>query len=489
MTVFGQSPSYVILSGGGTLSLRAASRAGHNPRRIAMAPTRTMDDTAGRAPARRAAGVAADARAPTGGIVPRAASARPVLGSSTSVNARAPPRRSRDSPYAGATRAGPSKSTSTGVKSHATSVKDTTVASLLTREKERLAEEVHELRRRHASMEERLKLANAESARAATELRRRDRTITALESAEGDGRRVARIAELEAENDAYASEVTRLAALLRFARDDDDDPAQPASASSRTEARLRAQLAFGPTMGAGHADGFEDELVEAERRAETLAARVERLERDEADARRRAEAFEREAKDVRAERDALRGEVNRLEEDNDHLRRLAAMEAAAASSARDDARLAEAECARTKPALASLRRQLAAVGERLARERGGANAEEAIETILAEERVEASSEETEVQTRDATEVRTRDATEVRERSEEAAAAAERRPAAARDVAPSDPPIAAGDGNASDSDDEELFDDLDESWATDAAAEDRAPGDEDEDPTAGGEARR
>lgn len=482
MTVFGQSPSCVILSGRGTSSLRAASRAGHNPRRIAMAPTRTMDDTAGRAPARRAEGVAADARAPTGRIAPRAASARPVLGSSTSVNARAPPRRSRDSPYAGATRAGPSKSTSTGVKSHATSVKDTTVASLLTREKERLAEEVHELRRRHASMEERLKLANAEAARAATELRRRDRTIAALESAEGDGRRVARLAELEAENDAYASEVTRLAALLRFARDDDDDDdsAQPASASSRTEARLRAQLAFGPTMGAGHADGFEDELVEAERRAETLAARVDGLERDAADARRRAEAFEREAKDVRAERDALRGEVNRLEEDNDHLRRLAAMEAAAASSARDDARLAEAECARTKPALASLRRQLAAVGERLARERGGANAEETIETILAEERVELSSEETEV--------RTRDATEVRERSEEEAAA-ERRPAAARDVAPSDPPIAAGDGDASDSDDEELFDDLDESWATDAAAEDRAPKDEDEDPTAGGEARR
>ena len=37
------------------------------------------------------------------------------------------------------------------------------------------------------------------------------------------------------------------------------------------------------------------------------------------------------------------------------------------------------------------------------------------------------------------------------------------------------------------DDEELFDDLDESWATDAAAEDRAPEDEDEDPI--GEARR
>ena len=418
------------------------------------------------------------------------------------------------------------------------------MASLLTREKERLAEEVHELRRRHASMEERLKLANAESARAATELRRRDRTIATLESAEGDGRRVARIAELEAENDAYASEVTRLAAILRFARDDDDNDAATASnESSRAEARLRAQLALGPTMGKGHADGVEDELVEAKRRAETLAARVERLERDEASARRRAEAFERETKDVRAERDALRAEVRRLEEDNDHLRRLAAMEAAAASSARDDARLAEAECARTKPALASLRRQLAAVGERLARERGGTNAEEAIDTILAAterppeggERRAASAardvaSEVLAERIDAEEVQTRanasrerserrpeggerpaasaardvasevlaeriDAEEVQTRANASREQSERRPegggrpvaSAARDVASSDPPTAEGDENASDSADEELFDDLDESWATDAAAEDRAPEDEDEDPI--GEARR
>ena len=430
-----------------------------------MAPTRTMDDTAGRAPARRASGVAAAARAPTSTIAPRAASARPVLGSSTSVNARALPRRSRDSPYTGATRAGPSKSTTTGGTSHVPSVKDATVASLLTREKERLAEEVHELRRRHASMEERLKLANAESARAATELRRRDRTIATLESAEGDGRRVARIAELEAENDAYASEVTRLAAILRFARDDDDDDAATASnESSRAEARLRAQLALGPTMGKGHADGVEDELVEAKRRAETLAARVERLERDEASARRRAEAFERETEDARAERDALRAEVRRLEEDNDHLRRLAAMEAAAASSARDDARLAEAECARTKPALASL------PGER----RAASAARDVASEVLAE-RIDAE----EVQTR---------ANASRERSERRPEGGGRPAAsAARDVASSDPPTAEGDENASDSDDEELFDDLDESWATDAAAEDRAPEDEDEDPI--GEARR
>ena len=466
-----------------------------------MAPTRTMDDTAGRAPARRASGVAAAARAPTSTIAPRAASARPVLGSSTSVNARALPRRSRDSPYTGATRAGPSKSTTTGGTSHVPSVKDATVASLLTREKERLAEEVHELRRRHASMEERLKLANAESARAATELRRRDRTIATLESAEGDGRRVARIAELEAENDAYASEVTRLAAILCFARDDDDDDAATASnESSRAEARLRAQLALGPTMGKGHADGVEDELVEAKRRAETLAARVERLERDDASARRRAEAFERETEDARAERDALRAEVRRLEEECDHLRRLAAMEAAAASSARDDARLAEAECARTKPALASLRRQLAAVGERLARERGGANAEEAIDTILAaaERRVEGGERRAASAARDvASEVLAEriDAEEVQTRANASRERSERRPegggrpaaSAARDVASSDPPTAEGDENASDSDDEELFDDLDESWATDAAAEDRAPEDEDEDPI--GEARR
>ena len=163
-----------------------------------------MDDTAGRAPARRASGVAAAARAPTSTIAPRAASARPVLGSSTSVNARASSSVARQPLHRRDAR-GSLKSTTTGGTSHVPSVR-ATVASLLTREKERLAEEVHELGRRHASMEERLKLANAESARAATELRRRDRTIATLESAEGDGRRVARIAELEAENGAYASE-------------------------------------------------------------------------------------------------------------------------------------------------------------------------------------------------------------------------------------------------------------------------------------------
>ena len=415
-----------------------------------------MDDTAGRAPARRASGVAAAARAPTSTIAPRAASARPVLGSSTSVNARALPRRSRDSPYTGATRAGPSKSTTTGGTSHVPSVKDATVASLLTREKERLAEEVHELRRRHASMEERLKLANAESARAATELRRRDRTITALESAEGDGRRVARIAELEAENDAYASEVTRLAAILLFAGDDDDD------------ARDRLERIFargGSTQGAARARPHDGQRTrrrgrgragrgEAPGRDARGAGRTTRTRRGEP--RRRAEAFERETKDVRAERDALRAEVRRLEEDNDHLRRLAAMEAAAASSARDDARLAEAECARTKRARVASKTTRGGGGTIGARTRWGERGE-AIDTILA--------------------------------------AAERRPegggrpaaSAARDVASSDPPTAEGDENASDSDDEELFDDLDESWATDAAAEDRAPEDEDEDPI--GEARR
>ena len=56
-----RSKSFAVLSGGGRRP-SGGSRAGHNPRRVAMAPTRTMDDTAGRAPARRASGVAAAAR-------------------------------------------------------------------------------------------------------------------------------------------------------------------------------------------------------------------------------------------------------------------------------------------------------------------------------------------------------------------------------------------------------------------------------------------
>ena len=136
----------------------------------------------------------------------------------------------------------------------------------------------------------------------------------------------------------------------------------------------------------------------------------------------------------------------------------------------------------------------------MARERGGANAEEAIDTILAaaERRVEGGERRAASAARDvASEVLAEriDAEEVQTRANASRERSERRPAgggrpaasAARDVASSDPPTAEGDENASDSDDEELFDDLDESWATDAAAEDRAPEDEDEDPI--GEARR
>ena len=499
VTVFGQSPSPSSRVGGRRPS--GGSRAGHNPRRVAMAPTRTMDDTAGRAPARRASGVAAAARAPTSTIAPRAASARPVLGSSTSVNARALPRRSRDSPYTGATRAGPSKSTTTGGTSHVPSVKDATVASLLTREKERLAEEVHELRRRHASMEERLKLANAESARAATELRRRDRTIATLESAEGDGRRVARIAELEAENDAYASEVTRLAAILCFARDDDDDDAATASnESSRAEARLRAQLALGPTMGKGHADGVEDELVEAKRRAETLAARVERLERDEAgardDARRRSNAKPR----MRARNATLCARkcdaskrITIISEDWRRWRRrrrrargttLVWRRRSARGPNPRSRRFADnsrrwgndwranevGRTRRRRSTRSSRRRRDVSRGGKTGRVGG---ARRRVRGARGTDRRGGGSNR---------------ANASRERSERRPEGGGRPAAsAARDVASSDPPTAEGDENASDSDDEELFDDLDESWATDAAAEDRAPEDEDEDPI--GEARR
>ena len=57
----------------------------------------------------------------------------------------------------------------------------TTVAALLTREKEELAEEVLELRRRQHEMETRLKLATTDALRASAEVRRRDRELLAME--------------------------------------------------------------------------------------------------------------------------------------------------------------------------------------------------------------------------------------------------------------------------------------------------------------------
>jgi hypothetical protein len=89
----------------------------------------------------------------------------------------------------------------------------------MTRDKERLAEEVIELKRVNDDVATRLKLAQAEVIRATGELRKRERALEALERGDDDGgaaRRATRVLELEAENEVYLSEVARLASLLRL---------------------------------------------------------------------------------------------------------------------------------------------------------------------------------------------------------------------------------------------------------------------------------
>ena len=89
----------------------------------------------------------------------------------------------------------------------------------MTRDKERLAEEVIELKRVNDDVATRLKFAQAEVIRATGELRKRERALEALERGDDDGgaaRRATRVLELEAENEVYLSEVARLASLLRL---------------------------------------------------------------------------------------------------------------------------------------------------------------------------------------------------------------------------------------------------------------------------------
>ena len=191
--------------------------------------------------------------------------------------------------------------------------REKSVASLMTRDKERLAEEVIELKRVNDDVATRLKLAQAELIRATGELRKRERALEALERGDDDGgaaRRATRVLELEAENEVYLSEVARLASLLRLDPETGqlpgtsagpspdvpgaDDEATPSNetgfrtASSAEVARLRAELAF----GAKHA--FESEtphdlttehaLTLAEARATNAEARVASLERAAAEA-------------------------------------------------------------------------------------------------------------------------------------------------------------------------------------------------------------
>ena len=276
----------------------------------------------------------------------------------------------------------------------------------MTRDKERLAEEVIELKRVNDDVVTRLKLAQAEVIRATGELRKRERALEALERGDDDGgaaRRATRVLELEAENEVYLSEVARLASLLRLDPETGqlpgtsagaDDEATPSNetgfrtASSAEVARLRAELAF----GAKHA--FESEmphdlttehaLTLAEARATNAEARVASLERAAAEATdsRDAAAARAEAHEARAA--ALASALAKAEEDRNHFRNLAAMEAAAAEEAAEEAAIADAECARVRPELDSLRRQIADVAERAERARAKAEAAEVRERRTAE---------------------------------------------------------------------------------------------------------
>ncbi len=296
----------------------------------------------------------------------------------------------------------------------------------MTRDKERLAEEVIELKRVNDDVVTRLKLAQAEVIRATGELRKRERALEALERGDDDGgaaRRATRVLELEAENEVYLSEVARLASLLRLDPDTGRLPGTSAGrlgskeqADQRTTvsdetameekgaadvsadvsddvsddaeiARLRAELAF----GAKHAlesgipfdpaadDENENALMRTEARAEKAEARVASLERDAAEAlaARDAAAARAEASETRAA--ALASALEKAQEDRDHFRLLAAMEAAAAEEAAEEASIADAECARVRPELDSLRRQIADIARAAKRERARAEAAEARE--------------------------------------------------------------------------------------------------------------
>ena len=315
----------------------------------------------------------------------------------------------------------------------------------MTRDKERLAEEVIELKRVNHDVATRLKLAQAEVIRATGELRKRERALEALERGDDDGgaaRRATRVLELEAENEVYLSEVARLASLLRLDPDtgrlpgssargrlgpkeqaeritdsdetateknggpaaDADDVSDAVSddvSVSAEVARLRAELAFGAKHAFESGIPFdpaaenenENALMRTEARAEKAEARVASLERDAAEAlaARDAAAARAEASETRAT--ALASALEKAQEDRDHFRTLAAMEAAAAEEAAEEASIADAERALVRPELDSLRRQIADIARAAERARARAEAAEAREraTLLAAADAEAAA--------------------------------------------------------------------------------------------------
>lgn len=342
-----------------------------------------------------------DSAQDTGGLAP-------LLGSSR-VNQRSKPIKS---PYASSVKptqprdrpnvnVHPPEGTQAGKSHH----RDAAVASLMTREKEKLAEEVVESRRLLRDMEEQLRVANTESLRLGAEVRKRDKTIAALGEARHsgpDGGRAARVTELETEVETYLSEIARLAKVLAgvhlderkagakkvsFAAGTGTVPAASSGSSfeelSEEVRELRAQLALGPRLSKFGGDGrkrtedatLEDDLHDAEERIRSLDLQLEEREQVARRLRAESERLSASGDELRREKEALQRDASRLREDREHFRRLAAMEAAAAAAAREEASVAKAEAARTKPVVSRLKQQLVTLVEQVDQMRaaGGAS--------------------------------------------------------------------------------------------------------------------
>lgn len=274
----------------------------------------------------------------------------------------------------------------------------------MTREKEKLAEEVVESRRLLRDMEEQLRVANTESLRLGAEVRKRDKTIAALGEARNsgpDGGRAARVTELETEVETYLSEIARLAKVLAgvhldekkagakkvsFAAGTGTVPAASSGSSfeelSEEVRELRAQLALGPRLSKFGGDSkrtdaasAEDDLHDAEERIRSLDLQLEEREQVARRLRAESERLSASGDELRREKEALQRDASRLREDREHFRRLAAMEAAAAAAAREEASVAKAEAARTKPVVSRLKQQLVTLVEQVDQMRaaGGAS--------------------------------------------------------------------------------------------------------------------
>ena len=246
-----------------------------------------------------------------------------------------------------------------------------TVDSLMTREKFRLAEEVLELQRVNDEVGNRLKRANAEVLRTASELRKRDRALESLRLWESDGgssRRATRVLELEAENEVYLSEVVRLSSLLRLDTTTGHLPETENTTSLEGNAeitQLRRELAFGAKYLEQAQTPFDANteaiLLRAEERASTTESRIESLTNLTHELTKHQNEAKRELASTRTEAENLKAELEQTKEDREHLKRLAAMEAAKCAEAVEDYLLIQNEINCVRPELDSLRRQISEI--------------------------------------------------------------------------------------------------------------------------------